>query len=184
MDTDRHLHPRQTPVTAQLNQPRHDPLSAPRPPAAAIHRCPAPLGPFLVTVNDEPLTSPRPRSRHRADHPVTMTTNRRKHVVKINDAVIVILSDGQHSTDFFRFFHRLYPGSEHNFGGAALAFVRSRRLISALLLAMCESDVSAGSERSVAVRRILAVSFHRVFPGADMAMDRAGWARSIVRRCF
>lgn len=56
------------------------------------------------------------------------------------------------STDFLRFFHGLYPGSEDNFGGAALAFVQSRLVASALLLANYAPDVSTGSGRSVAVR--------------------------------
>lgn len=55
------------------------------------------FGSFVGAVDAGPASSPYPRSRHAAQHHVTLPTSDPNGIVNVDDAIVVIESDGQHS---------------------------------------------------------------------------------------
>jgi len=54
------------------------------------------FGSFVGAVDAGPASSPYPRSRHAAQHNVTPPTSDPNGIVNVDDAIVVIESDGQH----------------------------------------------------------------------------------------
>jgi len=55
------------------------------------------FGSFVGAVDAGPASSPYPRSRHAAQHHVTLPTSDPNGIVNFDDAIVVIESDGQQS---------------------------------------------------------------------------------------
>jgi hypothetical protein len=53
------------------------------------------FGSFVGAVDAGPASSPYPRSRHAAQHHVTLPTSDPNGIVNFDDAIVVIESDGQ-----------------------------------------------------------------------------------------
>jgi hypothetical protein len=60
------------------------------------------FGSFVGAVDAGPASSPYPRSRHAAQHHVTLPTSDPNGIVNFDDAIVVIESDGQQHSHRYR----------------------------------------------------------------------------------